>query len=248
LSKMMTTMIEELSMRAWPAFETENYDGWVLRFAEGYTKRSNSIQSLYPSTIAPAEKITYCEKAYAGRGLPAIFKLTEESTPAGLDGVLEKRGYRKLDETSVRMLALHGEYDTRQAAGYYTHLKEEWLSGYARCSRIDHAETVQKRRKILSLIAEETIFAYIKMENAIVACGLGVIGGGYLGCFDIVVDAGHRKKGYGRRIMEGLLAEGAKRGAKNAYLQVVAGNTPAEMLYDSLGFTEVYRYWYRRRQ
>lgn len=245
---MMITCIEKLSMRAWPAFETENYDGWVLRFAEGYTKRSNSVQSLCPSTIALTEKIDHCEKVYGKKGLPAIFKLTAQSTPAGLDGELEKRGYAKIDETSVQMLALRGEYDAPQETGYYTQLQEEWLRGYARCSRIGNTETVESLRKILSLIAEETIFAYIKIENTIAACGLGVIGGGYLGCFDIIVDAGHRKKGYGRRIMEGLLAVGAKRGAKNAYLQVVVGNTPAERLYESLGFMEAYRYWYRRRQ
>ncbi len=118
---------------------------------------------------------------------------------------------------------------------------------FARCSGIDDANTVEKLARILHRIPGETIFAHIKEEERIVACGLGVLDRGYLGCFDIVVDQAYRNRGYGRRIMEGLLAEGINKGAATAYLQVVVGNRPAEKLYDSLGFVESYRYWYRKK-
>ena len=36
-----------------------------------------------------------------------------------------------------------------------------------------------------------------------------------------------------------------KKGAENAYLQVVQGNTAAKRLYASLGFTDFYTYWFR---
>lgn len=243
----MLRTIEELSLQAWPAFEEQIYDGWILRFAEGYTKRANSVNPLYGSVIDLTEKIAYCEKAYAERGLPAVFKLTGESTPAGLDRALEVRGYDRLDETSVRVLPLKDRRIAEGAAEQYPHVCDAWLTAYIRCAGIDNANTVEKLARILRSIPEETFFAYVRGGTGIAACGLGVLDNGYLGCFDIAVDAAHRRKGYGGRIMEGLLAAGKQKGAKTAYLQVVAGNRPAEKLYDSLGFQEIYRYWYRRK-
>ena len=58
----MITIFEELSMNAWPALQTKLYDGWVMRFAEGYTKRANSINPIYGSSISLTKKLDYCEK------------------------------------------------------------------------------------------------------------------------------------------------------------------------------------------
>ena len=90
----MTRTIEELSMNAWPAMQTMLYDGWVLRAADGYTKRANSVYPLYPSEINLDEKIRFCELFYRDLGLPAVFKMTEASTPANLDARLDVLGYR----------------------------------------------------------------------------------------------------------------------------------------------------------
>ena len=54
-----------------------------------------------------------------------------------------------------------------------------------------------------------------------------------------------RKHGYARQICTGLLKEGMKKGAQNAYLQVVEGNDNARALYKSLGFHQLYTYWFR---
>ena len=55
----------------------------------------------------------------------------------------------------------------------------------------------------------------------------------------------YRGRGYARQICTALLSECMKKGAKNAYLQVVQGNTAAKNLYTSLGFTDSYTYWFR---
>ena len=43
-----------------------------------------------------------------------------------------------------------------------------------------------------------------------------------------------------------ILSEAQQMGIAGSYLQVVAGNTPDERLYDKVGYREAYRYWYRK--
>ena len=43
----MIQEIEELSMNAWPSLQTLLLDGWVLRFAAGYTRRANAVCPLF---------------------------------------------------------------------------------------------------------------------------------------------------------------------------------------------------------
>ena len=59
----MDLTIEELSLSAWPPLQTMVLDGWVLRFAEGYTKRPNSVNPLYASTLGLAIVVSILERA-----------------------------------------------------------------------------------------------------------------------------------------------------------------------------------------
>ena len=96
--------IEEASLRAWPAHADTDFDNWRLRFADGYTKRANSITPLGRSNLPLEDKLATCERLYAERGLPAIFRLTPFA-PEGLDEVLERRGYRRGELVQVRALS-----------------------------------------------------------------------------------------------------------------------------------------------
>ena len=85
----------------------------------------------------------------------------------------------------------------------------------------------------------------LRQDGKVIGCGMGVIEDGFAGLYEIVVDKDLRGKGYGRQLMLNMLKYAYEKGARKAYLQVVATNTPAVQLYESLGFKEVYRYWYR---
>ena len=62
--------IEEAGFNAWPALQTNLLDGWVLRFADGYTKRANSINPTYPSDRDDlADHVSRCEAIYRERRL-----------------------------------------------------------------------------------------------------------------------------------------------------------------------------------
>ncbi len=98
--------LEELSLNAWPALRTTHDDGWVLRFADGYTRRTSSVNPLYPSTEDTREKIHRCERIYLARGQDVVFKITPAAQPADLDATLAAEGYTRQALTSVQTLHL----------------------------------------------------------------------------------------------------------------------------------------------
>lgn len=245
----MVKLFEELSMNAWPAFQTLLFDGWILRLAEGYTKRANSISPLYGSSQNDNDKLAFCEAFYGKQGLPAIFKLTDEGCPDKLDNLLEKRGYLRLDETALMVLKLskEDEFPVKGSVSLNWGLSEDWLENYFQCSKDLSLTNRVTARRLLGNIKGALVTAKATQEKKPCGFGLGVMERGYLGIFDILVSEDFRRKGVGRAVMEGLLSSGREAGAHTAYLQVVKGNTPAERLYEGLGFKKAYSYWYRKQ-
>ena len=241
----MIPTLEELSINAWPALQTWLYDGWVLRFASGYTRRANSVNPLYPGRLDFDEKITACEMSYQSQGLPVVFKLTPANAASGLDACLAGRSYRSEAATSVQCLSLeHFTAAPDNAVQLLPAASEAWRQAYARMSGLDPGKSAIHAR-LLSLILPQACYAVIAVDGQPAACGLGVLQNGYLGLFDIITTAGVRRQGLGERIVRGLLAWGKQQGAQTSYLQVMLNNPPALNLYAKLGYQEAYQYWYR---
>src|SRR5258706_2243577 len=237
--------MEELSMNAWPALQTLLYDGWVLRFADGYTRRANSVNPLYPSARDVDEKIGACEQFYRNKGLGTTFKLTAQSTPAELDELLAGRGYQADAHTAVQLMDLAGWAGTATAeAGLSEDVTEAWLAAFWRMSGTPAEKRATHERMLRSILPRKR-FASFTVDGQVIACGLGVLQDRLLGMYDIVTDPGLRRQGYGRRLIETLFAWGKRDGAQRSYLQVMLNNPPALALYAKLGFQEAYRYWYR---
>jgi GNAT superfamily N-acetyltransferase len=236
--------IEEASLNAWPALQQMLFDGWILRFAKGYTKRANSVNPLYGSSLDVIEKVNVCEQLYAARGLSSVFRLTPFSSPADLDLVLESRGYRKADPTSVLCLSVkdHGVW---QATVEVQNLElDDWLGLFCRFSQAS-LEKHQAHQEILEAIPSPRLLASLVVSGTAVACGLGVLEGCYFGLFDLITDPKQRNKGYGTQLLSGMLGWAQEHGAGTAFLQVMNANKPAGHLYAKFGFEEAYRYWYR---
>lgn len=241
----MIIKLEELSIRAWPALETIVDDGWVMRFAAGYTKRANSVFPLYPVEEELERKIQACESSYASKQLPTIFKLTPSSQPSGLDHYLEEKGYRADGQTSVQALSLTDiAAPTLQTVQIYEECSDEWLEAFCRLSEKNDSEK-KTMSQTLRKIIPRTCYIALYHEHEVVACGLGVLDSEYIGLYDIVTDSRRRKQGFGEQLVLHLLQWGRDHGARHSYLQVIAENQPAFGLYAKLGYQEVYRYWYR---
>ena len=239
----MNLRLEELAMNAWPALSQVLYDGWVLRFAAGYTKRANSVNPLYGSTLDLERKVLQCEALYRAAGLPAVFRLTPFSPPAGLDRVLENRGYGRVDPSLVMYCPLEGAGARASGAAFRAvGCIDDWLTVHA---ILKGGPADPTHGEMLRRVVPEGLFAALSDGGRPVACGLGVMEEGWLGLFDIVTGAEYRRRGFGSALVRGMLAWAQARGARHAYLQVQGDNAPAIRLYEGLGFREAYSYWYR---
>jgi GNAT superfamily N-acetyltransferase len=237
--------VEEMSLNHWQSLSTVFYDGWILRFADGYTKRANSVCPIYYSTENVDRKIEECEKMYAKNRLPTVFKMTPFVHPSDLDAILEDRGYTLVDRTSVRTVQLGSfpEFDSAACSIEET-VSLQWIETFIRLNNIDskHRGTIHR---MLSNIRSKTGFASIYHKGEVVACGFGVIERGYIGLYDVVTEASHRNRGFGEQMIRSLLQWGRENGAGFSYLAVVANNATALRLYEKLGYSEIYEYWYR---
>jgi GNAT superfamily N-acetyltransferase len=234
-----------LTINAWPALQTLHLDGWVLRFARGYTRRANSVQPLYPNQGDLEANLAQAEAHYAQRGLPTIFKLTTAAEPARLEAALAARGYAEDARTSMQLLDLHTPAPVAPGVTHITEgIREDWLAAFYALADTParHQPTL---RQMLGLLTPQTAFATLAVDGQVVACGLAVLEAGHVGLFDIVTHPAHRNQGHARRMIQDLLAWARGAGAHTGYLQVMLNNSPALKLYAGLGYREAYQYWYR---
>ncbi len=237
--------IEEASLNAWPAMHQMLLDGWILRFAKGFTKRANSVVPLYPGNQPLQDKVRYCENLYAREQLQSIFRLISIVDHEELDAYLSERAYAEADRTLVLTAPTPLEASTDTATPNWKLVgMSEWLDIYT--SLTGMPETANRLHgAILSAIRAECAYAVLRDGDWPLACGLGVVEQGLVGLFDIVTHPQHRQHGHATELVKAMLAWGREHGAETAYLQMVADNHAARALYANLGFSELYRYWYR---
>ncbi|HJP32150.1 MAG: GNAT family N-acetyltransferase [Candidatus Latescibacteria bacterium] len=236
---------EEAGLAGMPALRADHYDGWLLRFGEGYSRRSNSVATLYPSTIDVAEKIRYCESAYAAAGLPCIFKLTDASTPDGLDDVLTARGYSREADTFVRARSIDAGLTRPTRVELLDSPGGDWLE--TRMQIDDEAAEGEDEilGRLLAATPTPAVYALIRHGGRGVACARATVSGGLVGLYGLQVAPEHRRQGLATDLTQARLWWASTQGAHRAFLQVMANNPGSQALQERLGFVEVYRYWYR---
>jgi len=237
--------LEELSLNSSAPPGQLLYDGWLLRLQPGKAKRARSVNAVYPSSIALAEKIAYCERLYARSGLPAIFRITPFSEPDGLDAELERRGYGTFDYTAVECAPLASAPPGGEGAEPLA--LSRWVEAVGDLRGSSAEQRAGHYARLEACVLGMHTLAIVE-RGAPVATGLAIVEDNCVGLFDIVVHASQRRRGLARRLVSALLARAWQDGARNAYLQVERDNAPARSLYATLGFVERYLYWYRGRE
>ncbi|MDY7538281.1 GNAT family N-acetyltransferase [Undibacterium sp. RTI2.1] len=240
--------IEQAAFAAWPALEQQDFGGWRLRFSEGYTKRANSANALVRITSLPETQIKHIEAIFHARKLKPIFRLASFCTSPEVDQSLEKQGYQFADLSLVMTVNLaesriNDMGDDAHEQDFLIEVKP-WLSAFQELSGYE-AVGQKIHLRMLQAIQGQCAFAVLREGGQIVCCGLGVITGTQLGLFDVVTHPDFRGRGLAQQLCSKLMAWGKSGGASDAYLQVVATNATAIRVYEKLGFSRCYHYWYR---
>ncbi len=241
--------IEEYSLNAWPALQSFVYDGWLLKFADGFTKRANSISPMYKGESKRIkDKILYCESIYSSMNLDTIFKLSPFVTPRKLDRLLSDLHYEIVEPSRVMTLNLSRvEAPHNVNVRFYSEITDEWSDILANFNNLSEP-TIHIAKQILSKSFLKKGFFTLFDGGIPVACGIGVIEQNYVGLYDIVTDRPYRFRGYGKQLILNMLKWAKMNGATDSYLQVVKSNEIANQLYEKLGYKEAYTYWYRYKK
>lgn len=235
--------LEQAAFSAWPALESQILDGWVLRYADGYTKRANSANATQQVAQLSDQQLTEVEAFFHSHQQPSIFRVTSFAVDRSVDEKLIQRGYQFNDLSLVMTVDItDASVETGDSIEFLT--LEEWLelfqqvSGKIGVGQATHLSMLQA--------IESPIACVVLRENGqAVCCGLAVVSGDFVGLFDIATAESFRQRGLARRLCRALVSWGVEQGAETAYLQVVAGNNAAINLYENLGFRRAYEYWYR---
>ena len=242
--------LEEVAANGHVALNVMQYDGWLLRFSNGYTSRANSVCVLYPSSKPLEEKIEYCEKCYEKQGQPTIFKLTDADTE--LSELLTKRGYETVTPTDVMEVSIEGaglsELGNNESVKcLYAAEPEEWLPRYFAFENIADEWKRNTFREMLSKVMIDVSYGMLYYEGEPVACASIAVEHGYALLQNVVVTSSMRGRGLGEKLCRAMIAKAGEMGAEHVFLQVVQTNQAAMNLYRKLGFRKDYAYWYMRK-
>ena len=254
---------EKVAADVYVGLEEMDYDGWELRFTEGFTGRANSVQIKEESTIDLIEKVEFCEKAYAEHGLPCMFKLTD--TDRDFISLLEKRGYHVAKPTDVMTLPLDGvetpnmkDFDTsvsenadteRDADAIMENAEfatspEDWFESYFIFENMQDEKNRELTRKIHAKVPASQVYIKVLYEGKTAAVASLAIESGYSLLHNVVVDPELRGKGLGKKLCQAAILKSKECGASHIFLQVMQNNPIALNLYRKLGFEKQYTYYY----
>ncbi|NJN44820.1 MAG: hypothetical protein HC806_08955 [Anaerolineae bacterium] len=184
-------LIEELALHAWPAEVTEQLDGWQIRWHPMTSRRVNSVwPNAWGGDIPLGMKLNKVEMYYGLRGQPARYQICPAAIPAGLDDVLEARGYSVDAVTAVQVAEIVDVMD-RSAHTFlegkikmFETLEEEWLEGYCRI-KAHLPINVPFRRVALGRVRQPSIYVCVNVDGQATAVGRGwsnAVGWGCLAC------------------------------------------------------------------
>jgi ribosomal protein S18 acetylase RimI-like enzyme len=241
--------LEELVVDAWPAAETAELDGWLLRASGGPSHRGNSVATLDfdADDEALLDHVAQVETWYAARGQPALFQIGPCVRPKELDACLKARGYLE-QGNAVFALADPEAVLTRAQRGLGARVDAKpdaaWFDAVRRASRF--AADLPGFQGFLRRLGTRCRYASVRdPAGNVTACCFGIASEERLGIYAMLTLPEARRQGAARALLHALAASAQAESMRELYLLVDGDNVPARALYQSAGFVDVYAYHYR---
>ena len=146
--------LEELAFRGWPALETRDRAGWRLRFANGYTKRANSINALGTDAQTDLSTLQGLEAAYRARNQAPVWRLSPLAPPA-IGDILAGRGYRTIERSLLQVCPLHAGFSADPDVRIYPQPTPAWIEAFAAHSPVRPAHRDVMRRMLAAIRTQQ---------------------------------------------------------------------------------------------
>jgi N-acetylglutamate synthase len=220
----------------------------LLRVSPGKAKRARSVNAHFGSALPLSRKIPYCERIYAERGLPTLFRITPFVKPQALEAELAARGYEAFEKTLVQLLRL--DHPPEAAPVPDTDFVSPSATAFADAVGEIQETTAEQRdayleRMIQSPLTTRAVCAV--QDGRTVGIGTVMLEDGFAGVFSMGTVPDRRGRGIASGILASMLRWAWEHGATHAYLQVSASNDAAISVYRKFGFADAYTYHYRGR-
>lgn len=236
--------LEAAGFRAWPASRVAFDGSWQLRTTSGHpSKRLNCLVPLDPADSRDMRaRVQSASAEFKALGLKATIRQTP-LFPAGLPDVLRADGWTPGYQT----LVMAADLDRVDCGHGMDHLPTHDIERFSEaCIRIDEARDTTAAVLGHIIAAIEPVAGLFLMEDTDgpTAVGICVHDNDLAGLQQVVVAKAARRQGLGLEIVSAALRWARLRGARKAWLQVVADNGPARTLYERMGFSTAYGYCY----
>lgn len=238
-----TAALEDLAHRTWPCRKVEKMGDWVLREADGFTRRANSCLPLGDCGLQLEDSVAHVESWYRSRDLEPCIKITP-GAPAGLDNLLGEKNWHIATPSLVMTRKIgqeSGQIPSELSASAIP--DSDWL----RTVSLWDGETPDKvlRHRELAQRIHTAGFLRWTTPEGILAVGLVAMDGMDSYLYDVVVHPERRGRGIGHAFCRAGMDWAASCGTRTMALQVLESNTVGQKLYAELGFEVHHRYHYR---
>jgi ribosomal protein S18 acetylase RimI-like enzyme len=229
--------MERCHVKAWPAFETRDVQGWHWRYSGGGSQRANSVSTVGFTGNDPETAIDIVENFYRIQNTAPRFQTFDLTQPGDLADRLRARGYRETESTITmikQIAAVAAPSDTQRYVSAVPEWRDVYLGAITENRRIVNT-------RILDAIPQPRQFFACRRDGRVISTALAVIGFGCAVIECVATRDENRRQGGAETVLRGLEAWAATQDATRIGLQVVATNMPAVALYKRLGFDECAR-------